>query len=170
MRTAHNMPTRIGLCPDPAHIGEFYLPLGSSETSRCPEPGCDLELAIYAPVGRAQRSPSALEAEIERLRQALVDIAGYESFQGHPTPHEIAKAALRDDIYILFFKDGVEVAAVPSTLREDGSRIYDFPALPVGEYTAFLRDPTDGTGWPVSVRDADAGSDAPIVGYTVGSR
>jgi hypothetical protein len=52
-RTEIKLPDAVGLCPDPEHTGEFYMPLDlplSSPLQRCPEPGCDKYLVIY---GRA---------------------------------------------------------------------------------------------------------------------
>jgi len=40
------LPPLVGLCPE--HAPEFYMPLWPGDSTRCPEPGCDQELVIYA--------------------------------------------------------------------------------------------------------------------------
>jgi hypothetical protein len=41
----------VGLCPDPFHYGEFYVPLSAKEVAegqiRCPESDCDCDLIVY---------------------------------------------------------------------------------------------------------------------------
>jgi hypothetical protein len=42
-------PEMVGLCPDPEHLGEFYMPLTEREFRarqiKCPE--CDQDLLVY---------------------------------------------------------------------------------------------------------------------------
>lgn len=39
----------IGLCPDPSHRGEFYMPLEPGDSRRCPMDDCDHELDVFVP-------------------------------------------------------------------------------------------------------------------------
>jgi hypothetical protein len=37
----------VGLCP--LHTHEFYAPLDPGDSTICPEPGCQLRMAVYEP-------------------------------------------------------------------------------------------------------------------------
>ena len=44
------LPAYIGLCPDPDHAPEFYMPLDQAEVDRGPTcPWCGCPLTVYAP-------------------------------------------------------------------------------------------------------------------------
>lgn len=50
MEAERPMPARVLLCT--VHRDDFYLPLDADEgTTRCPEPGCEASVVIYARVG-----------------------------------------------------------------------------------------------------------------------
>jgi hypothetical protein len=54
MDAARGLPEHVGLCPDPYHTHEFFVPLTAAEVAahqiRCPEPDCDRDLIVYTPV------------------------------------------------------------------------------------------------------------------------
>lgn len=39
------LPALVGLCPDPAHTGEFYMPLDPHEGTTCPQ--CSEQLVVF---------------------------------------------------------------------------------------------------------------------------
>jgi len=56
-RADGKMPDFVGLCPDPDHFADFYMPLSAPEVEAgrlaCPEPCCARQLALYASVTAA---------------------------------------------------------------------------------------------------------------------
>lgn len=48
MSAPAHMPGLIGLCPDPAHTGQFYVLLDDRHSTCCPE--CDEEMILYSRV------------------------------------------------------------------------------------------------------------------------
>jgi len=52
-RSVRQLPFGVGLCPDPDHMVEFYVPISHGEAMSgetvCPE--CDKRMAIYTPRG-----------------------------------------------------------------------------------------------------------------------
>lgn len=70
----NGLPQTVGLCPDPSHTGEFYVPHGG----RCPAEGCHEQLVEYATGGIVdywRNTYARRTEEAHKLRGALVVIA-----------------------------------------------------------------------------------------------
>lgn len=50
------LPVAVGLCPDPAHTDQWFMPLGSEESKICPE--CSLALVVYVRKHKPRREPN----------------------------------------------------------------------------------------------------------------
>lgn len=47
MISTEDAPVRIGLCPNPQHYGEFYVPMTKKDGPFCPDSNCDARLIVY---------------------------------------------------------------------------------------------------------------------------
>lgn len=81
------LPDRIGLCPDPDHTGEFYMPHGDATCpydhwteGEDPEP-LSMELVEYAPVEeleRAKHHAALLAQDLREARESVVREASWD--------------------------------------------------------------------------------------------
>ena len=65
------IPELVGLCPDPGHTAEFYMPLDHGESLVCPLDDCERRLVIYErlrtePKAKSNHPNRAAEERTER--------------------------------------------------------------------------------------------------------